>query len=218
MNILIMGVAGSGKGTMSAFIKEHFRIPHISTGDMFRENIKQQTELGLLAKQYIDQGHLVPDSVTIGMVAKRLSQPDTENGFLLDGFPRTLLQTGAFERMLRKLNKQLDIVINLDIEFDVLEKRITGRRVCKHCGNVYNVYYSKPQQENVCDNCGNELTHRSDDTVEQLQVRIQEYNQQTKPILDFYRGSGELLNIDAQGEITEVWELLKSKLEQLQND
>lgn len=218
MNILIMGVAGSGKGTMSAYIKEHFEIPHISTGDMFRQAIRNQTPLGILAKKYIDHGLLVPDDVTIKMVEERLKQSDTANGFLLDGFPRTLIQTGALTKLLRNLEKDLDVVINLQVDFDVLEKRITGRRVCKKCGSIYNIYNKQPKLEGICDNCGNPLTQRSDDTKQQLEIRLEEYEHLTRPVIDFYSGSGEMVNIDANVDVAEVWESLKTKLEQFIND
>lgn len=218
MNILIMGVAGSGKGTMSAFIKEYFDIPHISTGDMFREAIRNQTPLGLLAKKYIDHGLLVPDDVTIKMVEQRLSQDDTKKGFLLDGFPRTMIQTGAFTKLLRKMNKELDVVINLHVDFEILEKRITGRRVCKNCGAIYNIYNKQPRVEDVCDVCGHPLKQRSDDTKQQLEIRLEEYEHLTKPVIDFYTGTQEMLTINANPDVKVVWEDLKKQLEQLQND
>lgn len=213
MNILIMGVAGSGKGTMAEYIKKYYGIPHISSGEMFRDSIRQETPLGLLAKQYIDHGLLVPDDVTIQMVRDRISQPDCANGYLLDGFPRTMIQTGAFEKLIDDTHLELDKVINLNVEFDVLEERITGRRLCKDCGAIYNIHNHKPKVDGVCDICGGELYQRSDDTLQQLEIRIKEYEHLTKPVIDFYIGKGDVIQIDASKEVPAVWADLKEALE-----
>ncbi|NLW28556.1 MAG: adenylate kinase [Erysipelothrix sp.] len=215
MNILIMGVAGAGKGTMAERIKEHYNIPHISSGEMFREAIRQETPLGKLAKQYIDHGLLVPDDVTITMVKERLAKPDCTNGYLLDGFPRTMIQTGAFEKAMDDLDKKLDIVINLNVDFEVLEERITGRRLCKDCGAIYNIHNHKPKIEGVCDICGGELYQRSDDTTNQLRIRLTEYEHLTKPVIDFYIGKGDVIQIDASQPVEDVWNDLKKALEAL---
>lgn len=213
MNILIMGVAGSGKGTMAEYIKVHYGIPHISSGEMFRDSIRRQTPLGLLAKQYIDHGLLVPDDVTIQMIRDRLSQPDCSRGYLLDGFPRTMIQTGAFEKMIDDTPMELDKVINLNVDFSVLEERITGRRVCADCGAIFNIYNHRPKVEGVCDLCGGSLYQRSDDTVQQLEIRIKEYEHLTKPVIDFYIGKGDVIQIDANQIVDEVWKELRGNLE-----
>ena len=210
MNILIMGIAGSGKGTMAEFIKEHYKIPHISSGEMFRESIRNKTPLGLLAKQYIDHGLLVPDDVTIQMVRDRIMQPDCDHGYLLDGFPRTMIQTGAFEKLIDDTNRELDKVINLNVGFEHLEKRITGRRLCKDCGSIYNIHNHRPKVEGVCDVCGGSLYQRSDDTTQQLEIRIKEYEHLTKPVIDFYLGKGAVIQIDASKEVPEDWNELKT--------
>lgn len=215
MNILIMGVAGSGKGTMAEFIKEHYKIPHISSGEMFRESIRNKTPLGLLAKQYIDHGLLVPDDVTIQMVRDRLMQPDCDHGYLLDGFPRTMIQTGAFEKLIDDTDRELDKVINLNIDFENLEKRITGRRLCEDCGAIYNIHNHKPKVDGVCDVCGGKLYQRSDDTVQQLEIRIKEYEHLTKPVIDFYIGKGDVIQIDASKEVEAVWKQLRTFLEEI---
>lgn len=215
MNILIMGIAGSGKGTMAEFIKEHYKIPHISSGEMFRESIRNKTPLGLLAKQYIDHGLLVPDDVTIQMVRDRIMQPDCDHGYLLDGFPRTMIQTGAFEKLIDDTNRELDKVINLNVGFEYLEKRITGRRLCKDCGSIYNIHNHRPKVEGVCDVCGGSLYQRSDDTTQQLEIRIKEYEHLTKPVIDFYIGKGDVIQIDASKEVPEVWNELKTNLEEI---
>lgn len=215
MNILIMGVAGSGKGTMAEFIKKHYKIPHISSGEMFRESIRNKTPLGLLAKQYIDHGLLVPDDVTIQMVRERLMQPDCDNGYLLDGFPRTMIQTGAFEKLIDDSSRELDKVINLNVGFEVLEERITGRRLCEDCGTIYNIHNHQPEVEGVCDVCGGKLYQRSDDTVQQLEIRIKEYEHLTKPVIDFYIGKGDVIQIDASKEVEEVWNELRTCLEEI---
>lgn len=215
MNILIMGVAGAGKGTMAEYIKEYYHIPHISSGEMFREAIRNETPLGLLAKQYIDHGLLVPDDVTIQMIKERLSKDDCKAGYLLDGFPRTMIQTGAFEALIDDTPHELDKVINLNIEFDDLEKRITGRRLCESCGAIYNIHNHKPKVEGICDECGGKLYQRSDDTIQQLEIRLKEYEHLTKPVIDFYIGKGEVIQIDASKSVEEVWDQLKEALEEI---
>lgn len=215
MNILIMGVAGSGKGTMAEYITQHYGVPHISSGEMFRTSIRRGTSLGLLAKQYIDHGLLVPDDVTIQMIRDRLSQPDCANGYLLDGFPRTMIQTGAFEKLIDDTSLELDKVINLNVDFEVLEERITGRRLCEDCGAIYNIHNHQPKVEGVCDVCGGNLYQRSDDTTQQLEIRIKEYEHLTKPVIDFYIGKGDVIQIDASKEVPQVWAQLKQALEEI---
>ena len=185
-NIILMGPPGAGKGTLAKKLVQKYGFAHISTGDMFREAMKQGTELGLLAKSYIDHGDLVPDEVTIGIVRERLSQNDLENGFLLDGFPRTIVQAEQLEKISKEVNRPIDTVINLDCDEKELIRRISGRRVCKVCGAPFHIDSMRPKVEGVCDNCGGPLIQRADDNEEALKVRLQHYVKSTKPLLDFY--------------------------------
>ena len=191
-NIILMGPPGAGKGTLAKQLKEALNLVHISTGDMFREAIKAQTELGLLAASYINKGDLVPDDVTIGLVKERLSQKDCEAGFLLDGFPRTLPQAEALDEIAKSISRPIEAVINLDCDNEELVRRISGRRVCKNCGAPYHVVTMKPKVEGVCDLCGGPLYQRKDDNEEALKVRLEHYVSETKPLLDFYKKLGLL--------------------------
>ena len=213
MNILIMGPAGSGKGTMSAKILENFKVPHISTGDMFRANIKEGTELGKKAQEYMNAGKLVPDEITVAMVADRLKEPDCQVGYLLDGYPRTLIQAKSFENLSKEIAKPVEIVINLVVEFETLADRITGRRMCKNCGAIYHVRNHPSQVEGICDVCGSPLIQRADDTEEQLRVRLNEHEKNTKPVLDYYREKGLVVDINATCSIDEVWNDVAAALE-----
>lgn len=216
MNILIMGPAGAGKGTMSDLILKEYDIPHISTGDMLRENVRNNTELGKEAKSYMDAGKLVPDDVINAMVEKRLQEPDCQKGYLLDGFPRTLVQAEAFEKIENNIGKPVESVIALEVGFDTLVERITGRRICPKCGAIYHTQNHPPKVEGICDNCGSELNQRKDDTVEQLKVRMDEYEKSTKPVIDFYAKRGVVTNIDASKESKLVFEQVKETLSKLQ--
>ncbi|MDQ7094126.1 adenylate kinase [Desulfosporosinus sp. PR] len=205
MKIILMGGPGAGKGTQAGPLVEKFHFPHISTGDMFRAAIKEGTALGLKAKSYMDAGGLVPDEVTIGIVAERLAQPDCAEGFLLDGFPRTLAQGNALSEILDRLGMKLDGVINIEVAEDVLIPRLTGRRVCRKCGASYHMVFNPPQQEGVCGQCGGELYQRSDDTVETAQNRLNVYNQQTEPLINFYQEKGLLKRINGDQPINQVF-------------
>ena len=210
-----MGPAGAGKGTMSDLILKEYDIPHISTGDMLRDNVRNNTELGNLAKSYMDAGHLVPDDVIIAMVEKRLQEDDCQKGYLLDGFPRTLVQAEAFEKIENKIGKPVECVIALEVGFDTLVERITGRRICPKCGAIYHIHNKPSKVEGICDVCGSELTQRKDDTVEQLTVRMDGYEKSTKPVIDFYDKRGIVSYIDASQETAAVFEKVKEALSKL---
>jgi adenylate kinase len=213
MNILIMGPAGAGKGTMSDLILKEYDIPHISTGDMLRENVRNNTELGKMAKTYMEAGKLVPDDVINAMVEDRLQQADCQKGYLLDGFPRTLVQAEEFKKIAEKIGKPVESVIALEVDFDQLVDRITGRRICPKCGAIYHIRNHAPKVEGICDECGAELTQRKDDTVEQLKVRMDEYDKSTKPVIDFFEPLGVVSHINA-GEAKElVFAAVKEALE-----
>lgn len=201
MKIILMGGPGAGKGTQASPLIERFGIPHISTGDMFRAAIKNGTELGLKAKSFMDAGGLVPDEVTIGIVAERLAMPDCTAGFLLDGFPRTLAQGDALGQILDRLGMKLDGVINIEVDEEVLIPRLTGRRVCRKCGASYHMIFNKPEKEGVCGQCGGELYQRSDDTIETAKNRLNVYNQQTEPLIAFYEKQGLLKRINGDQTI-----------------
>jgi adenylate kinase len=199
-----MGGPGAGKGTQASPLVERFGFPHISTGDMFRAAIKNGTELGLKAKSFMDAGGLVPDEVTIGIVAERLALPDCADGFLLDGFPRTLAQGDALGQILDRLGMKLDGVINIEVAEEVLIPRLTGRRVCRKCGASYHMIFNPPQQEGVCGQCEGELYQRSDDTIETAKNRLNVYNQQTEPLISFYQEQGLLKRINGDQSIDQV--------------
>lgn len=195
-NIILMGPPGAGKGTQAKLLVSEFGLVHISTGDMFRDAIKAGTELGLLAKGFIENGDLVPDEVTIGLVKERLAQPDCERGFLLDGFPRTVPQAEALAKIGQEIARPIDVVINIDCDKDELVRRISGRRVCRKCGAPYHVDTMRPKVEGICDRCGGELYQRKDDNVEALETRLGHYVKETKPLLDFYGNIGLLRSFD----------------------
>lgn len=204
MKLLIMGPPGAGKGTQAEVLVRELDITHISTGDMFRNAIKEGTEMGKKAKEYMDKGELVPDEVVIGMVKDRLSQPDCKKGFLLDGFPRTVEQAKALDSTLDSLGIKLDGVINIVVPLDKLMERLTGRRVCKGCGASYHVLFNPPQTEGKCNTCGGDLYQRSDDNEESVGTRLRAYEEKTQPLIDYYKQKGILLNINGDQEIKKV--------------
>ena len=212
MRLLIMGPPGAGKGTQAALIKNAYNIPHISTGDMFREAISNQTALGIEAKKNIDKGMLVPDSVTISLVKERLSQDDCKKGFLLDGFPRTIAQAQALDEILKELNIKLDAVINIDVDFNVLVDRIIGRRVCPKCGASFHIKNQPPKKDGICDECGAALVQRKDDTKETVVTRLDVYTNQTKPLLDYYNKQGIVKNVCGLGDIDVIFSNIKKSL------
>ncbi|GGM34750.1 adenylate kinase [Paraliobacillus quinghaiensis] len=215
MNLILMGLPGAGKGTQAEKIVDKYQIPHISTGDMFRLAIKEGTDLGKKAKTFMDQGELVPDEVTIGIVRERLSKPDCSTGFLLDGFPRTVAQADALESLLQELERSLDFVLHVDVPQDQLVDRLTGRRICPTCGATYHVIYNPPKQEGICDNDGATLIQRDDDRPETVAKRLEVNVQQAQPLLDFYHDKGYLVSIDGSQEINQVFEDIDQKLKSL---
>lgn len=213
MNIFIMGAPGSGKGTFSSKIKEEYNLNHISTGDIFRANISQGTELGLQAKAYAEQGKLVPDEITNKMVKDYLATlSDKKNGYLLDGYPRTLDQAKAFEEMTDGTDLAVDVILAMDVPTDVLTRRITGRRTCKDCGEIYNIYSKPTKVEGVCDRCGGELTQRKDDNEESLKVRLDEYSNNTEPVINYYEKKNMVSHINADASMDEIWSSVKEAL------
>ncbi|MFF5975806.1 adenylate kinase [Streptomyces sp. NPDC012769] len=205
MRIVLVGPPGAGKGTQAAFLAKNLDIPHISTGDLFRANISQGTELGRKAKAFMDAGDLVPDEVTIGMAKDRMEQDDAANGFLLDGFPRNVAQAEALDVVLKAEDMQLDAVLDLEVPEDEVVKRIAGRRICRNdSSHVFHVTYNAPKAEGVCDVCGGELFQRDDDSEETVRRRLEVYHTQTEPIIDYYRAQNLVVTISALGKVDEV--------------
>lgn len=204
MNLILMGPPGAGKGTQAEVLVDLYQIPHISTGDMFRKAQKDGTALGLKAKSYMDQGQLVPDEVTIGIVRERLAEDDCRNGFLLDGFPRTVQQADALDGILIELDTKLDCVLNIAVEKDFLVERLTGRRVCRACGATFHIAFKAPKVENVCDKCGGELYQRNDDKIETVSNRLDVYAAQTAPLIEYYQSKGIMKMVDGSKSMEEV--------------
>ncbi|WP_085993665.1 adenylate kinase [Oceanobacillus senegalensis] len=213
MNLILMGLPGAGKGTQADKINSKYNIPHISTGDMFRLAIKEGTELGKKAKEYMDQGELVPDEVTIGIVKERLSKDDCNNGFLLDGFPRTIAQAEALQELLSELGQSIDHVIHVDVPEEKLVERLTGRRICPTCGSAYHVIFNPPKEVGVCDKDGAQLIQRDDDKAETVKTRLSVNVEQTQPLLDFYDAKGYLVKVNGDQEIDEVFQDIQGFLD-----
>jgi len=213
MNLLIVGAPGAGKGTMSNFIVNDYDLVHISTGDMLREAIHEGTKVGLIAKSYMDGGNLVPDEIIHDIIVERLQKKDIEKGFLFDGYPRTLAQAIDLQEILKSLNKKIDCVINLSIEDEVLVRRITGRRLCPKCGQIYNVYYKPTIIEGVCDECSGTLQLRNDDNVDSLKVRLKEYHKNTEPIIEYYSKMNLVQDINAEQDRHDEFKCIKKILE-----
>lgn len=203
MRIILLGPPGAGKGTQAAALSKKFNILHISTGDIFRAHIKEGTPLGELAKRFIDSGKLVPDNVTLNIVEKRLAEADCANGFIMDGFPRTIVQAEMFDKMLKRLNGQVDVVINITVDDNVVVKRLTGRRMCS-CGKPYHIVNNPPLKEGICDVCNSPLYIRNDDREETIRERLLTYHEQTRPLIDFYKRKGLLINFDGEKPIEET--------------
>jgi len=216
MQIVLFGPPGAGKGTQAKFISEKFNVPHISTGDILRENVREGTSLGKKAKEFMDKGALVPDELLIDIIKDRLQKPDTRKGFLLDGFPRTIAQAEALDPILDDINKKLDAVVNVDVSANELIRRLSGRRTCRACGATYHVKSNPPKAEGVCDQCGGELYQRADDTEAAIKHRIEVYQKQTQPLIDYYRKKGLLVHIDGEREIDEVRSDIMKALERFQ--
>lgn len=217
MNIVLIGFPGAGKGTQADKIVEKYDIPHISTGDMFRAAISNGTELGLQAKSFMDNGSLVPDEVTIGIVRERLSQPDCNQGFLLDGFPRTIEQAEALDAILADLGKSIEHVVNIEVAKEDLVKRLTGRRICKVCGSSYHLIFNPPKEEGKCDKDGGELYQRADDNPETVNNRLEVNIKQSQPLLDFYAAKNVLTNINGDQEIGKVFADVDALLQSSRN-
>ncbi|NWK84125.1 adenylate kinase [Staphylococcus sp. GSSP0090] len=204
MNIILMGLPGAGKGTQASEIVKKFPIPHISTGDMFRKAIKDETDLGKEAKSYMDRGELVPDEVTVGIVKDRISEDDAKKGFLLDGFPRTIEQAEALSNIMKELDREIDAVINIEVPEEELMNRLTGRRICEKCGTTYHLVFNPPKVDGICDLDGGKLYQREDDNPETVANRLNVNVKQSKPILEFYDNKNVLKNIDGSRDIKVV--------------
>ena len=205
LRTILLGPPGAGKGTQAAKIVEKYHIPHISTGDIFRENIKNGTELGKRAKEYMDKGELVPDDLVIEIATDRLSKDDCKDGFLLDGFPRTVFQAEKLDEFLTAKGSRIDHVLDIDVDRDELMKRLTGRRVCKTCGASFHVVSIPPKKEGICDVCGAELIQRADDNEETAANRIEVYNKETKPLIDYYEKAGNISHINGGAGLENVF-------------
>ena len=204
MQIVLFGPPGAGKGTQAKFISEQYNIPHVSTGDILRENVREGTALGKKAKTYMDKGELVPDAVLIDIIKERIQKPDTRKGFLFDGFPRTIPQAESLDEILDDINKKLDAIVNIDVGTSELVKRLSGRLTCRNCGATYNIRTNPPKVDSICDACGGELYQRADDTEAAIKNRIAVYKKQTAPLIDYYKKKGILVDIDGEREIDEV--------------
>lgn len=206
MKIVMLGAPGAGKGTQAIKIADKYDIPHISTGDIFRANIKGGTELGQKAKSYIDKGELVPDEVTIGMLLDRIAQDDCKNGYVLDGFPRTIPQAESLTEALKSQGDKIDFALNIDVPDEAIIERMSGRRACPKCGATYHIVYAAPKTGNICDKCGTELIIRSDDKPETVKDRLNVYHQQTEPLIAYYKAAGVLREVDGTQELPKVFE------------
>lgn len=212
MNLILLGPPGAGKGTQAVKIVEKYKVPHISTGDIFRANIKNGTELGKKAKEYMDKGELVPDDLVCEIATSRLLEDDCKDGFLLDGFPRTVYQAEKLDEFLEKHGKKIDKVLDIAVEKEELMTRLTGRRVCKACGATYHVTNIPPKKEGICDKCGGELMQRADDTAETVENRIEVYNSQTMPLVEYYEKAGNIAHIDGAIGLENVFNHIVSVL------
>ncbi len=205
MKIIMLGAPGAGKGTQAKMIAEKFSIPHISTGDIFRANIKNGTELGKKAKEYMDKGQLVPDELTVEILLDRVANEDCKNGYVLDGFPRTIPQADVLDKELTKLGDKVDFAINVDVPDENIVRRMSGRRACLKCGATYHIEHIPPKKEGICDTCGSELVQRDDDKPETVQNRLSVYHEQTQPLIDYYNKKNILKTVDGTKDMQEVF-------------
>lgn len=208
MKIVMLGAPGAGKGTQAQMLAKKYDIPHVSTGDIFRMNIKNGTELGMEAKKYMDQGLLVPDELTVRILLDRVAKDDCKNGYVLDGFPRTIPQANVLEEALTKLGDKIDYAVNVDVPDENIIRRMGGRRACLACGATYHIEHVPPKKEGICDKCGQELVLRDDDKPETVKNRLQVYKEQTQPLIDFYTERGVLHNVDGTKDMNEVFEVI----------
>jgi len=206
MKIIMLGAPGAGKGTQAKMIAEKYSIPHVSTGDIFRANIKNGTELGKQAKEYMDAGKLVPDELTVKILLDRVAQDDCKNGYVLDGFPRTIPQAEVLEDALNKIGDKIDYAINVDVPDENIVRRMSGRRACLKCGATYHIEHIPPKQEGICDTCGSELVLRDDDKPETVQNRLKVYHEQTQPLIDFYTARNILKTVDGTRDMKVVFD------------
>lgn len=212
MKIIMLGAPGAGKGTQAQMIADKYDIPHISTGDIFRENVKKGTELGLEAKKYMDQGLLVPDELTVKILLDRVAQADCKNGYVLDGFPRTIPQAEVLDKAISELGEKIDYAINVDVPDENIIRRMSGRRACLACGATFHIEHIPPKQEGICDKCGKELVQRDDDKEETVKNRLDVYHKQTQPLIDFYTKQGVLRTVDGTADMKDVFTAITTLL------
>ena len=212
MKIIMLGAPGAGKGTQAKMIAEKYSIPHVSTGDIFRANIKEQTELGMEAKKYMDQGLLVPDELTVKILLDRVAKDDCKNGYVLDGFPRTIPQAEVLDKAVSELNESIDFAINVDVKDENIIRRMSGRRACLKCGATYHIEHIPPKKEGICDKCGSELVLRDDDKPETVEKRLKVYHEQTQPLIDYYNKKGILREVDGSQDMKDVFNAIVSIL------
>ena len=212
MKIIMLGAPGAGKGTQAQMIADKYDIPHISTGDIFRENVKKGTELGMEAKKYMDQGLLVPDELTVKILLDRVAKPDCKNGYVLDGFPRTIPQAEVLDKAITELGEKIDYAINVDVPDENIIRRMSGRRACLACGATYHIEHIPPKQEGICDKCGKELVQRDDDKEETVKNRLDVYHKQTQPLIDFYIKQGVLRTVDGTMDMKDVFTAITTLL------
>lgn len=215
MILVLLGPPGAGKGTQAERLQETFNLVHVASGDLFRENLREQTELGKLAQKYMDRGELVPDDVTIGMVRARLERPDSLKGIILDGFPRTIPQAQGLNEMLDDMGRKLDVVLHIAVPDEELIRRLSGRWICEECQTPYHALSNPPQIEGKCDMCGGRLYQRDDDKPETVRARLNVYHKQTSPLIEFYRETGHLREVNGAGGIDAVWEALMKTVQEL---
>lgn len=212
MRIILLGAPGSGKGTQAKLMVEHYGIPQISTGDLLRAAVAAKSELGLQAKAAMDAGELVSDEIVLGMIKERLAEDDTQQGFILDGFPRNLAQADSLDAVLSELDKPLDAALYVNVNFDILMKRLTGRISCPSCGAVFNVYTNPPQKEGICDACGGDLAQRKDDNEDTIRNRLTVYENETAPLVEHYKAQEKLFTVVGEGEISSIFNSVKRAL------